>query len=123
MKALIDLLKGCLLDCLDWELNWSVVLMHWCCLSADMWHERFKKKTYIIRFRYSFICQGASTRRWRSDLFGLQIKLTPVTTSLTTQRYCRGNSIKCLAQGHNKRSCRPISTLIFLNAERQAGKL
>jgi len=23
----------------------------------------------------------------------------------------RGNSIKCLAQGHNKRTCRPISTL------------
>jgi len=24
-----------------------------------------------LRFRYSFICQGASTRRQRSDLFGL----------------------------------------------------
>jgi len=31
-------------------------------------------------------CQGTSTRRQRSDLFGLQVKLLPVTTSLTTQR-------------------------------------
>jgi len=37
-----------------------------------------------FRFRYSFICQGTSTRRQR---------------------------VKCLAQGHNKRTCRPISTL------------
>jgi len=35
----------------------------------------------------------------------------------------RSNSVKCLAQGHNKRTCRPISTLTVLNAERQAGKL
>jgi len=25
----------------------------------------------IFRFRYSFICQGTSTRRQRRDLFGL----------------------------------------------------
>jgi len=31
--------------------------------------------------------------------------------------------VKCLAQGHNKRTCRLISTLTLLNAERQAGKL
>jgi len=36
------------------------------------------------RFRYSFICQGASTRRQRSDLFGLRIKLPPFSTSLIT---------------------------------------
>jgi len=35
--------------------------------------------------RYSFICQGTSTRRQRSDLFGLRVTLPPVTTSLTTQ--------------------------------------
>jgi len=35
--------------------------------------------------RYSFICQGTLTRRQRNDLFGLQVKLPPVTTSLTTQ--------------------------------------
>jgi len=29
---------------------------------------------------------GISTRRQRSDLFGLRVKLPPVTTSLTTQR-------------------------------------
>jgi len=34
----------------------------------------------------SFICQGTSTRRQRSDLFGLRVKLPPVTTNLTTQR-------------------------------------
>jgi len=36
--------------------------------------------------RYSFICQGTSTRRQRSDLCGLRVKLPLVTTSLTTQR-------------------------------------
>jgi len=39
-----------------------------------------------FRFKYSFICQGISTRRQRSDLFGLRVKLPLVTTSLTTQR-------------------------------------
>jgi len=37
-------------------------------------------------FRYSFICQGTSTRRQRRVLFGHRVKLPPVTTSLTTQR-------------------------------------
>jgi len=37
------------------------------------------------RFRYSFICQGTSTKRERRDLCGLRVKLPPVTTSLTTQ--------------------------------------
>jgi len=32
-----------------------------------------------LGFRYSFICQGSSTRRQRSDLFGLRVKLPPVT--------------------------------------------
>jgi len=34
----------------------------------------------------SFICQGTSIRRQRSDLFGLRVKLPPLLTSLTTQR-------------------------------------
>jgi len=58
----------------------------------------------INRFRSSFICQGTSTRRQRSDLFGLQVK--PLKG--------RGNPVKCLAQGHNKRICPPISTLTLL---------
>jgi len=33
-----------------------------------------------FRFRSSFICQGTSTRRQRSDLFGLWVKLPLVTT-------------------------------------------
>jgi len=36
-------------------------------------------------FRYSFICQGTSTRRQRRNIFGLRVKLPPVTTSQTTQ--------------------------------------
>jgi len=42
--------------------------------------------------------------------------LLPATTH-------RDNLVKCLAQGHNKRSCWPIFTLPLFNAERQAGKL
>jgi len=38
------------------------------------------------RIRYSIICQGTLTRRQLSDLFGLQVKLPPVTTSLITHR-------------------------------------
>jgi len=29
------------------------------------------------------------------------------------------NPVKCLAQGHNKRTCRPIFTLTLLNAARR----
>jgi len=52
-----------------------------------------------------FIRQVAPARRQRSDIFGLRVKLPPVTTTLTTQRY--RNLVKSLAQGHNKRTCRP----------------
>jgi len=38
----------------------------------------------VIRFSCSFICQGNSTRKQRSDLFGLRVKLPPVTTSIVT---------------------------------------
>jgi len=38
-----------------------------------------------VRFRSSFICQGTSTRRQRSDLCS-RVKLPPVTNSLTTHR-------------------------------------
>jgi len=34
--------------------------------------------SFVFSFRYSFICQGTSTRRQRSDLFGLRVKLNPV---------------------------------------------
>jgi len=40
----------------------------------------------VCVFRYAFICQDTSTRRQWSDLFDLQVKLPPATTSLTTQR-------------------------------------
>jgi len=35
----------------------------------------------------------------------------------------RGNPVKCLAQGHSKRTYRSCFTLTLLNAERQAGNL
>jgi len=42
--------------------------------------------SYWTMFRNSFICQGTSTRgQRRGDLFGLRVKLPPVTTRLTTQ--------------------------------------
>jgi len=34
-----------------------------------------ERNTAKNRFRYSFICQGTSTRRQRSDLCGLRVKL------------------------------------------------
>jgi len=41
----------------------------------------------MIRYNATtFICQGTSTRRQRSDLFVLRVKLPLVITSLTTQR-------------------------------------
>jgi len=52
-----------------------------------------KISEYYIRFSFSFICQGTSTRRQRSDLFGLRVKLPP------------------------ERTCRSISTLTLINAE------
>jgi len=41
---------------------------------------------FRFTYRYSFICQGTSIRRQRSDLFGLRVKLQSVITNLTTQR-------------------------------------
>jgi len=35
----------------------------------------------------------------------------------------KGKPVKCLAQRHNKRTCRLIFTLSLFYAERQAGKL
>jgi len=39
-----------------------------------------------MQVRSSFICQGTSTSRQRSDLCGLRVMLPPVITSLTTHR-------------------------------------
>jgi len=43
--------------------------------------------------RYSFICQGTSTRRQRSDFFGLRVKLPPVTTSLEAIPFSLGTHL------------------------------
>jgi len=72
-----------------------------------------------MRFRYSFICHGTPTRGQLSDLFGLRVKLPPVTTYLSTLKG-RGNFVKCLAQGH-KRTCRPyLHTNPFLRWKQES---
>jgi len=64
--------------------------------------------TCVIRcFFCSFICLVASARLQRSDLFGLRVKLPPVTA--------RYNPVKCLAQGHNKRTFQLGLHIIPLN--------
>jgi len=35
------------------------------------------KHNLALKFGYSFICQGTSTRRQRRNLFGLRVKLPP----------------------------------------------
>jgi len=47
-------------------------------------------------FRYSFIYQGTSTRRQRSDLFGFRVKLPPVITSLTNNSKVEAISLSAL---------------------------
>jgi len=82
----------------------------------------FRRLHAVIGFRTSFICQGTSTRRQRSDLFR---SLSQAATCYYQSKPLigRGNLVKCLVQGQNKRTSRPISTLTLLNAERQARKL
>jgi len=41
----------------------------------DCYKRRSQMENLIFRFRYSFICQGTSTRRQRRNLFGLRVKL------------------------------------------------
>jgi len=71
-----------------WFPNFHVVKLRNCYLSCNGTPSNqsivFLGNGY--RFRYSFICQGTSTRRQRRELFGLPVKLSPVTTNLTTQR-------------------------------------
>jgi len=61
----------------------NLVGFHWITIELLNAYDRGSK--------HSFIYQGTSTRRQRRNLFGLKIKLPPVTTSLsvTTQRYKR----------------------------------
>jgi len=81
-KSIYSLFQKC------WTLNCSTKLnVHYFLLKSLLMERLGLSNTYFInRFRYSFICQGTSTRRQRSDLFGLRVNLPPVTTSLTTQR-------------------------------------
>jgi len=66
------------------------------------------RRPRMLDIWYSLIfCQYTSTRGQRNDLLGPRVKLPPVTTWLTTQRL-RQHPIKCLAQGHIKRTCRLV---------------
>jgi len=47
------------------------------------WHGNVLRRVVLVT--HVFVKVPTSTRR-RSDLFGLRVKLPPVTTSLTTQR-------------------------------------
>jgi len=71
----------------------------------------------LFRFKYVFICQCTSTRRQRSDLFGLRVKLPPVT------HWKRQFRLSALPKDTTSELAGLISTLTLLNAERQAGKL
>jgi len=66
---------------------------------------------FRFRYRYSFICQGTSTRRQRRDLFGLPSSQAVTCFYQSNYSKGRGNPVKCLDQGHNKRTCRLIFTL------------
>jgi len=79
------------------------------------------KLEYVFKIgrRYSFICQGTSTKRQRSNLFDLESNcplLLPVYPLIG-----RGNPVKCLAERYDKRTCRRMFTLSVCYAERQAG--
>jgi len=82
-----------------------------------------KKKTtttkrFSIRFRYSFICQGTSTRRqWRTfSSFKANCHLLLPVLPLKG----RGNPVKCLA---TQETCLLGFRIISFNAKRQAEKL
>jgi len=51
------------------------------CLAISDFEARIMLR-FMLRFRSAFICQGTSTRRQRSNLCDLRVKLPPVTTSL-----------------------------------------
>jgi len=53
--------------------------------TEDYCHCAIKLDYCKIGLKYSLICQGKSTRRQRSNLFGCGMKLSLVTTSLRTQ--------------------------------------
>jgi len=57
-----------------------------------------KSNLYLIGLGIIIYCiyQGTSTRRQRSDLFGLRVKLLPVTTILATKG--RGNPANALSK-------------------------
>jgi len=51
----------------------------------DLCHCAMELDYCKIGLRYSFICQGTSTRRQQNDLFGCGMKLSLVTISPSTQ--------------------------------------
>jgi len=67
----------------------------------------------------SFLVEDYRTTLF-SCFFSLRLKLSPYQSNHSK---VDAIPVKCLAQGHNKRICRSISTLALSDAERQARKL
>jgi len=74
--------------------------------TSGLWFNFCKK----IGFRYSFICQGISTRRQRSDLCGLPIQ---AATCYYQSNHSKVEAIplSALPKKNNKRTCRLFFTL------------
>jgi len=76
-----------------------------------------------IGLRYSFIYQGTSIRRQRRELFGCGMKLSHVTTSLSTQIKVEAIPLSALPKDTiSELDGLPLHYPLFY-AERQAGKL
>jgi len=74
--------------------------------------------------RYSFICQGTSTRRQRRDFFGFRVKLPRVTTKQSKHaNVSEANPLSALPKATTSDLARPTFTLSLYYAERQVGKL
>jgi len=69
---------------------------------------------------YALIVWGGHYAMFRKNFDVVNAQKQNITYDIVgnVRNISRGNPVKCLAQGHNKRTCRPISTLTLLKAER-----
>jgi len=70
----------------------------------------------LLLYLSSYVVQETAKRPLRSSS-------QAITCYYLSNRSKVETPVKCLAQGHNKRTCRPIFTLSLFDAERQAGTL
>jgi len=84
-------------------------------------------RIFKIGLRYSFIFQGnldQETANLSEGIRTFSVFVSNCHLLLPVYPFIgRGNRVKCLAQGHKKRTCRPIFTLSLFYAERKAEKL